>query len=168
MQLEQIVFMGLGQLASIRLSGRRASGGFIATSSRPGQRSIPWSTRTRPIRRFWRDHEPGDPADPTTLIACAGGGTIRVAPYAKPSAPRELSEHAVRGSGGPAGLPARTSRHDRGRGRSLSKRCGSRSRSRRWVFGIHGYLQIGTPRLLPPEEIENVLGRIAGYGPADK
>ena len=32
----------------------------------------------------------------------------------------------------------------------------------------HGCLQIGTPRLLPREEIENVLGRIAGYGPAGK
>ena len=32
----------------------------------------------------------------------------------------------------------------------------------------HGCLQIGTPRLLPKEEIENVLGRIAGYGPAEK
>ena len=32
----------------------------------------------------------------------------------------------------------------------------------------HGCLQIGTPPLLPKEEIENVLGRIAGYGPADK
>ena len=32
----------------------------------------------------------------------------------------------------------------------------------------HGCLQIGTPRLLQKEEIENVLGRIAGYGPADK
>ena len=32
----------------------------------------------------------------------------------------------------------------------------------------HGCLQIGTPRLLPKAEIENVLGRIAGYGPADK
>jgi len=27
---------------------------------------------------------------------------------------------------------------------------------------------VGTPRLLPKTEIENVLGRIAGYGPADK
>ena len=32
----------------------------------------------------------------------------------------------------------------------------------------HGCLQIGTPRLLPKEEIKNVLGRIAGYGPAEK
>ena len=32
----------------------------------------------------------------------------------------------------------------------------------------HGCLQIGTPRLLPKAEIENVLGRIAGYGPADE
>jgi L-fuculose-phosphate aldolase len=32
----------------------------------------------------------------------------------------------------------------------------------------HGCLQIGTPRPLPKAEIENVLGRIAGYGPAEK
>jgi L-fuculose-phosphate aldolase len=32
----------------------------------------------------------------------------------------------------------------------------------------HGCLQIGTPRLLPKAEIKNVLGRIAGYGPAGK
>ena len=32
----------------------------------------------------------------------------------------------------------------------------------------HGCLQIGTPRWLPKQEIRNVLGRIAGYGPAGK
>jgi L-fuculose-phosphate aldolase len=32
----------------------------------------------------------------------------------------------------------------------------------------HGCLQIGTPRLLSKAEIKNVLGRIAGYGPAGK
>jgi L-fuculose-phosphate aldolase len=29
----------------------------------------------------------------------------------------------------------------------------------------HGCLQIGTPPLLSKAEIDNVLGRIAGYGP---
>jgi L-fuculose-phosphate aldolase len=29
----------------------------------------------------------------------------------------------------------------------------------------HGCLQIGTPPLLSKAEIENVLGRISGYGP---
>jgi L-fuculose-phosphate aldolase len=32
----------------------------------------------------------------------------------------------------------------------------------------HGCLQIGKPRLLSKKEIKNVLGRIAGYGPAGK
>jgi L-fuculose-phosphate aldolase len=32
----------------------------------------------------------------------------------------------------------------------------------------HGCLQIGTPRLLPKAEIENVRGRMAGYGHAEK
>jgi L-fuculose-phosphate aldolase len=31
----------------------------------------------------------------------------------------------------------------------------------------HGCLQIGTPRLLPSDEIRNVLDRMAGYGPAE-
>jgi len=32
----------------------------------------------------------------------------------------------------------------------------------------HGCLQIGTPRLLPTEEITSVLGKMIGYGPAEK
>jgi L-fuculose-phosphate aldolase len=32
----------------------------------------------------------------------------------------------------------------------------------------HGCLQIGTPPLLSKAEIDNVLGRIAGYGPASE
>jgi L-fuculose-phosphate aldolase len=31
----------------------------------------------------------------------------------------------------------------------------------------HGCLQIGTPPMLTNEEIRNVLGRMAGYGPAE-
>jgi L-fuculose-phosphate aldolase len=33
---------------------------------------------------------------------------------------------------------------------------------------FHGRLQIGTPPLLSKAEIDNVLGRIAGYGPASE
>ena len=88
------------------------------------------------------------------MIACAGGDTIRVAPYAT-FGTQELSEHAVRALEGTAGLPAGTPWHDRGRA-SLSKAMWLAVEVETLARQYHGCLQIGTPPLLPKAEIENV------------
>ena len=98
------------------------------------------------------------------MIACAGGDTIRCAPYAT-FGTQELSEHAVKAL------------HDRSAcllahhgmiavGPSLSKAMWLAVEVETLARQYHGCLQIGTPPLLSKAEIKNVLGRIAGYGPA--
>lgn len=100
------------------------------------------------------------------MIACAGGDTIRVAPYAT-FGTRKLSEHAVKALEGR--LACLLEHHGMiAVSRSLSKAMWLAVEVETLARQYHGCLQIGTPRLLPKEEIENVLGRIAGYGPADK
>jgi L-fuculose-phosphate aldolase len=100
------------------------------------------------------------------MIACAGGDTIRVAPYAT-FGTQELSEHAVRALEGR--LACLLEHHGMiAVGTSLSKAMWLAVEVETLARQYHGCLQIGTPRLLPKAEIENVLGRIAGYGPADK
>ena len=99
------------------------------------------------------------------MIACAGGDTIRCAPYATFGTRSFQSMRS--GARGQAGLPAGASRHDRHRAFAVEGdvACG---RGRDAGAAIPRLPQIGTPRLLPKEEIGNVLGRIAGYGPAGK
>src|SRR4249920_343259 len=100
------------------------------------------------------------------MIACAGGDTIRVAPYAT-FGTQELSEHAVRAL--EDRLACLLEHHGMiAVGPSLSKAMWLAVEVEALARQYHGCLQIGTPRLLPKEEIENVLGRIAGYGPAEK
>jgi len=100
------------------------------------------------------------------MIACAGGDSIRVAPYAT-FGTQELSEHAVRALEGR--LACLLEHHGMiAVGASLSKAMWLAVEVETLARQYHGCLQIGTPRLLPKAEIENVLGRIAGYGPADK
>src|SRR5207248_6017028 len=100
------------------------------------------------------------------MIACAGGDTIRVAPYAT-FGTQELSEHAVRALEGR--LACLLEHHGMiAVGASLSKAMWLAVEVETLARQYHGCIQIGTPRLLPKAEIENVLGRIAGYGPADK
>ena len=100
------------------------------------------------------------------MVACAGGDTIRCAPYAT-FGTQELSEHAVRALEGR--LACLLEHHGMiAIGPSLSKAMWLAVEVETLARQYHGCLQIGTPRLLPKEEIENVLGRIAGYGPADK
>ncbi len=82
------------------------------------------------------------------MIACAGGDTIRCAPYAT-FGTQELSQHAV--SIGP----------------SLSKAMWLAVEVETLARQYHGCLQIGTPPLLSTTEISNVLARIAGYGPGE-
>ena len=98
------------------------------------------------------------------MIACAGGDTIRCAPYATYGT-QELSHHAV------------TALEDRSAcllahhgmialGPSLSKAMWLAVEVETLARQYHGCLQIGTPPLLSKAEINNVLGRISGYGPA--
>jgi len=100
------------------------------------------------------------------MIACAGGDTIRCAPYAT-FGTQELSEHAVKA------LEDRSAclleHHGMiAVGPSLSKAMWLAVEVEALARQYHGCLQIGTPRLLPKAEIKNVLGRIAGYGPSGK
>jgi L-fuculose-phosphate aldolase len=99
------------------------------------------------------------------MIACAGGDTIRCAPYAT-FGTEELSQHAV------AALKDRSAcllaHHGMiAVGPSLQKAMWLAVEIETLARQYHGCLQIGTPRLLPSEEIENVRSRMAGYGPAD-
>jgi L-fuculose-phosphate aldolase len=100
------------------------------------------------------------------MIACAGGDTIRCAPYAT-FGTQELSEHAV------AALEGRSAclleHHGMiAVGPSLSKAMWLAVEVETLARQYYGCLQIGKPRLLPKEEIENVRARMAGYGHAEK
>jgi len=100
------------------------------------------------------------------MIACAGGDTIRCAPYAT-FGTQELSQHAVHAL--EDRLACLLAHHGMiAIGPSLSKAMWLAVEVETLARQYHGCLQIGTPRLLPKAEIKNVLGRIAGYGPADK
>ncbi|MBA2398094.1 MAG: class II aldolase/adducin family protein [Bradyrhizobium sp.] len=100
------------------------------------------------------------------MIAVAGGDTIRCAPYAT-FGTQELSEHAVRAL--EDRLACLLEHHGMiAVGPSLSKATWLAVEVETLARQYHGCLQVGTPRLLPTAEIENVLGRIAGYGPAGK
>src|ERR1700744_2923319 len=98
------------------------------------------------------------------MIACAGGDTIRCAPYAT-FGPEELSRHAV------------TALQDRSAcllahhgmivvGTSLARAMWLAVEVETLARQYHGCLQIGTPPLLSKAEIENVKARMAGYGHA--
>src|ERR1700723_1880763 len=99
------------------------------------------------------------------MIACAGGDTIRCAPYAT-FGTEELSRHAV------------TALEDRSAcllahhgmivtGPSLAKAMWLAVEVETLARQYHGCLQLGTPPLLSKEEIENVRARMAGYGVGD-
>ena len=100
------------------------------------------------------------------MIACAGGDTIRCAPYAT-FGTQELSEYAVRAL--EDRLACLLEHHGMiAVGPSLSKAMWLAVEVEALARQYYGCLQIGTPRLLSKAEIKNVLGRIAGYGPAGK
>jgi L-fuculose-phosphate aldolase len=99
------------------------------------------------------------------MIACAGGDTIRCAPYAT-FGTEELSRHAV------AALQDRSAcllaHHGMiVMGASLAKAMWLAVEVETLARQYHGCLQIGTPPLLPKAEIENVRARMAGYGIGD-
>lgn len=100
------------------------------------------------------------------MIACAGGDTIRCAPYAT-FGTQQLSQHAV------------TALEDRSAcllahhgmiaiGPSLARAMWLAVEVETLARQYHGCLQIGTPPLLSKAEIENVRARIAGYGPPEE
>lgn len=96
------------------------------------------------------------------MIACAGGETIRCAPYAT-FGTTELSHHAV------AALEGRSAcllaHHGMiAVGASLTKAMWLAVEVETLARQYHGCLQIGTPPLLSKAEIENVRSRMAGYG----
>jgi L-fuculose-phosphate aldolase len=99
------------------------------------------------------------------MIACVGGDTIRCAPYAT-FGTEELSQAAV------AALEDRSAcllaHHGMiAVGPSLAKDMWLAVEVETLARQYHGCLQIGTPPLLPKAEIENVRGRMAGYGMGD-
>ena len=100
------------------------------------------------------------------MIACAGGDTIRCAPYAT-FGTQELSEHAVRALEGR--LACLLEHHGMiAIGPSLSKAMWLAVEVETLARQYHGCLQIGTPPLLSKEEIEKVRVRMAGYGHAER
>jgi L-fuculose-phosphate aldolase len=97
------------------------------------------------------------------MIACAGGDTIRCAPYATYGT-QELSHHALKA------LEERSAcllaHHGMiAIGPSLPKAMWLAVEVETLARQYHGCLQIGTPPLLSKAEIKNVLKRIGGYGP---
>ena len=100
------------------------------------------------------------------MIACAGGDTVRCAPYAT-FGTQELSEHAVRALDGR--LACLLAHHGMiAIGPSLSKAMWLAVEVETLARQYHGCLQIGKPPLLSKAEIENVRTRMAGYGHAEK
>jgi len=98
------------------------------------------------------------------MIAVAGGDTIRCAPYATYGT-EQLSQHAVRALEGR--LACLLAHHGMiAIGPSLSKAMWLAVEVETLARQYHGCLQIGTPPLLSKAEINKVLGKIAGYGPA--
>ena len=99
------------------------------------------------------------------MIACAGGDSIRVAPYAT-FGTQELSEHAVRAL---EGRQACLLEHHGmiAVGGSLSKAMWLAVEVETLARQYHGCLQIGQPPLLSSDEIERVRRKMAGHGYAD-
>lgn len=100
------------------------------------------------------------------MIACAGGDTIRCAPYAT-FGTQELSDHAVRALEGR--FACLLAHHGMiAVGRSLAKAMWLAVEVETLARQYQASLQIGKPPLLSKEEIEKVRVRMAGYGHADK
>ncbi len=96
------------------------------------------------------------------MVAVAGGDTIRCAPYAT-FGTAELSRHAVGALEGR--LACLLAHHGMiAIGTSLAKAMWLAVEVEALARQYHGCLQIGIPPLLSKEEIDNVRGRMAGYG----
>ena len=99
------------------------------------------------------------------MNAVAGGDSIRCAPYATYGTP-ELSAHALKAL---EGRQACLLDHHGmiAIGPSLSKAMWLAVEVETLARQYHGCLQIGTPPLLPKDEIERVRQKMAGYGHLD-
>jgi len=99
------------------------------------------------------------------MIAVAGGDNIRCAPYATYGTP-ELSAHALKAL---EGRQACLLDHHGmiAVGPSLAKTMWLAVEVETLARQYHGCLQIGTPPLLPADEIERVRQKMADYGHAD-
>jgi L-fuculose-phosphate aldolase len=98
------------------------------------------------------------------MIACAGGDTIRCAPYAT-FGTEQLSRHAVGALEGR--LACLLAHHGMiAIGPSLSKAMWLAVEVEALARQYHGCLQIGTPPLLSRAEIDDVRERMKGYGRA--
>lgn len=96
------------------------------------------------------------------MVTVAGGATIPLAPYAT-FGTEELSRHVV------AALADRTAclleHHGMiATGPTLDKAMWLAVEVETLARQFHGCLQLGGPRLLPPEEIERVMVRMKDYG----
>src|ERR1700742_5128714 len=99
------------------------------------------------------------------MVACAGGDTIRCAPYAT-FGTQELSAHAVKALDGR--LACLLEHHGMiAVGSSLAKAMWLAVEVETLARQYHGCLQIGEPPLLPKDEIERVRVKMAGYGHVD-
>src|SRR6201996_5093501 len=97
------------------------------------------------------------------MIACVGGDNIRCAPYATFGS-QELSDHAVDAL--QDRMACLLAHHGMiAVGPSLTKAMWLAVEVETLARQYHGCLQIGTPPQLSKAEIDNVLSRIAGYGP---
>jgi L-fuculose-phosphate aldolase len=99
------------------------------------------------------------------MIAAAGGDTIRCAPYATYGT-AELSHHAVKALEGR--FACLLGHHGMiAIGASLTRALWLAVEVEALARQYHGCVQIGTPPLLSPSEIERVRQKMAGYGQAD-
>ncbi|MGE0289421.1 MAG: class II aldolase/adducin family protein [Bradyrhizobium sp.] len=99
------------------------------------------------------------------MVACAGGDTIRCAPYAT-FGTQELSDHAVRALEGR--LACLLAHHGMiTTGPSLAKAMWLAVEVETLARQYHASLQLGKPPLLSKEEIEKVRVHMAGYGHAE-
>jgi L-fuculose-phosphate aldolase len=100
------------------------------------------------------------------MIAAAGGDSIRCAPYATYGT-AELSDHAVKALEGR--FACLLGHHGMiAIGPSLARALWLAVEVEALARQYHGCLQIGTPPLLSPSEIERVRQKMAGYGHTDK
>lgn len=98
------------------------------------------------------------------MVACAGGDTIRCAPYAT-FGTQELSDHAVRAL--EERLACLLAHHGMiAVGPSLAKAMWLAIEVETLARQYHAALQIGKPPILSKEEIEKVRVLMAGYGHA--
>ena len=99
------------------------------------------------------------------MVAAAGGNDIRCAPYAT-FGTAELSAHALKAmEGRDACLLAHHGMI--AAGKTLDKAMWLAVEVETLARQYHAALLIGDPPLLPDDEIDRVLGKMAGYGRAD-